>query len=224
MKPEIRAGQEHDWVKDVDGADVCDRDGCTVRRYAARTVCRWQRKKGAHWREVASEPIPPCRGKDAPPEAKAEKSAAVQLVELAVEAGLPVRYVPSPPEAKAERNDPPEYDGTGARELWCSNATPKTKAAINTACVPACDDSGHSFGCASPAIAMPAPSPLEVVRNLLNQYVPAHSLERGRRALATLEESIRADEREKCARVVDLATGISNPDKRRLSDAIRRRK
>lgn len=55
--------REHDWRKGVNGAETCARAGCTVIRYAEGGM--WQKKKGGHWRRIAADAIPECKGSDA---------------------------------------------------------------------------------------------------------------------------------------------------------------
>jgi hypothetical protein len=48
---------EHKWKwNEAEELWVCER--CPARTVINKDV--WQRRKGAHWRRVASEPIPPC--------------------------------------------------------------------------------------------------------------------------------------------------------------------
>lgn len=54
---------EHAWKAGANGTESCARQGCVIIRYAEGGV--WQRKKGGHWRRVASEAIPECNGADA---------------------------------------------------------------------------------------------------------------------------------------------------------------
>lgn len=56
---------DHKWRKDADGAESCEREGCTVRRSGTLGCGMWQRKRGGRWRGEQREPLPPCAGKEA---------------------------------------------------------------------------------------------------------------------------------------------------------------
>lgn len=152
-KPEVKVGQEHQWTPEIQDAlvEVCARKGCEVRRVPGTGV--WQRKRGAHWRKMASETIPPCKGlaaKDATPEAKTNR--------------------------------------------------PSCRDCADNSAAGTCPRDGRPC---EPASTPPsAPSPLEVVRRTLDILRQPDALALLARqqmaseafaALATLEESIRAD-------------------------------
>jgi hypothetical protein len=67
------------------------------------------------------------------------------------------------------------------------------------------------------------PSPLEAVRAGVERYGYLTNDKEPLSALATLEESIRAEEREACAQVTDLSLEVLLPDRRRISNRIRAR-
>lgn len=180
---------EHRWGEpDKDGVPTCARNGCTV-RYNGGSY--WQRKRGGHWRNTHDEPLPACTGTDAPEatrihttapcrkcgECGGRHSAACDM--YAPEATLRRRCVKC-----AE-----PFDGPARETLLlcqrCSAGQAKEQRTRNV---------------------QPTPSPLDVVRKAL-ESLGGWSLgasERSRTALsalATLEESIRAEEREACAKV-----------------------
>lgn len=141
---------DHKWRKDRDGAESCEREGCTVRKHVIgwnRDVTEWQRTRRGHWRQTM--PIPPCAGKEA-----------------------------------ADMKTCAQCQGPHAMEACTLGADVHLRP-------------------------KPSPSPLEVVRGRTESII--FSLEdeypqvvaRLRSALATLEESIRKDEREKCAAIAD---------------------
>lgn len=135
---------------------------------------------------------------------------------------LLVKDVDATPEAKAQ----PVLEANMAKEMGRAIAQRITQSAkfhaalmtrdfeVNAA--PTMPEALHISQCKKCEVAYPAdvprscaPSPLEVVRDLLNQYVPAHSLEFGRSALSTLEESIRTDELARCIQLAEDET--ANP-------------
>ena len=198
---------EHKWKADRDGAESCEREGCTVRRSGVNVV-HWQKKPKATWRRESSEPIPPCTGKDAEPDA----SAFAQPVTIYANGSDGLWHATT-------ATYPNEAETRCGRRITASELSTALDA-----CAKRCP-------CANPA-PNPAPSPLEVVREYIrtarrlmrSDDLPSAdaALDETLSALATLEESIRKDEREKCARDVDtVATGYGSLQRQALAQAAR---
>ena len=56
MSDDVIDEDSHDWVDDEPGVKACAK--CLVRK--AVPGLTWQRWKGAHWRKITSEAVPPC--------------------------------------------------------------------------------------------------------------------------------------------------------------------